>query len=66
MPTKLAELIGENLQDVLGIPDKADQRAEPGTGWTRAELNHAALVQDTVLVVPPYLTASRRIATILP
>jgi hypothetical protein len=38
--TKLAEWIGENLQDVLGFPDKADQRAEPGTGWTPAALNH--------------------------
>jgi hypothetical protein len=28
------------LQDVLGFPDKADQRAEPSTGWTPAELNH--------------------------
>jgi hypothetical protein len=40
LPTKLAEWIGENLQDVLGFPDKADQSAEPGTGWTPAELNH--------------------------
>ena len=40
LPTKLAEWIGENLQDMLGFPDKADQRAEPGTGWTPAELNH--------------------------
>ena len=40
LPTKLAEWIGENLQDRLGFPDKADQRAEPGTGWTPAELNH--------------------------
>jgi hypothetical protein len=32
--------VGENLQDVFGFPDKADQRAEPGTGWTPAELNH--------------------------
>jgi hypothetical protein len=40
LPTKLAEWIGENLQDELGFPDKADQRAEPGTGWTPAELNH--------------------------
>ena len=24
----------------LGFPDKADQRAEPGSGWTPAELNH--------------------------
>ncbi len=40
LPTKLAEWIGENLQDELGFPYKADQRAEPGTGWTPAELNH--------------------------
>jgi hypothetical protein len=40
LPTKLAEWIGENLQDVLGFPDKADQRAEPGSGWTPAELNN--------------------------
>jgi hypothetical protein len=32
LPTKLAEWIGENLQDELGFPDKADQRAEPGSG----------------------------------
>ena len=24
----------------MGFPDKADQRAEPGSGWTPAELNH--------------------------
>ena len=35
LPTKLAEWIGENLQDALGFPDKADQRAEPGSGWTQ-------------------------------
>ncbi len=29
--TQLAEWIGENLQDELGFPDKADQRAAPGT-----------------------------------
>ena len=40
LPTKLAEWIGENLQDEMGFPDKADQRAEPGSGWTPAELNH--------------------------
>jgi hypothetical protein len=42
LPTKLPDWIGENLQDVLGFPDKleADQRAEPGTGGTPAELNH--------------------------
>ena len=40
LPTKLAEWIGENLQDQLDFPDKANQRAAPGTGWTPAELNH--------------------------
>ena len=40
LPTKLAEWIGENLQEQLGFPDKIDQRAEPGSGWTPAELNH--------------------------
>ena len=40
LPTKLAELIGEkNLQNELEFSDKADQRAEPGMGWTPAELN---------------------------
>ncbi len=39
LPTKLAEWIGENLQEELGFPDKADKRAEAGTGWTAAELN---------------------------
>jgi hypothetical protein len=39
--TKLAEwMIGENLQDELGFPDNTDQRAQPGSGWTPAELNH--------------------------
>jgi hypothetical protein len=32
LPTKLAEWIGENLQDDLGFPDKADGS---GTGWTK-------------------------------
>ena len=32
LPTKLAEWIGENLQDKLGFPDKADTRAAAGTG----------------------------------
>ena len=41
LPTKLAEWIGENLQDELGFPDKADQRAEPGSGWTPAELKNS-------------------------
>ena len=40
LPTKLAEWIGENLQEALGFPDKADRRASPGTGWTPDELNH--------------------------
>jgi hypothetical protein len=40
LPTKLAEWIGENLQDEMGFPDKADKKAPPGTGWTPAELNH--------------------------
>ena len=39
LPTKLAEWIGENMQEELGFPDKADKRAEPGTGWTPAKLN---------------------------
>jgi hypothetical protein len=39
LPTKLAEWIGENLQEALGFPDKADRRARPGTGWTHDELN---------------------------
>ena len=40
LPTKLAEWIGENLQEELGFPDKAKKRALPGTGWTPAELNN--------------------------
>ncbi len=28
------------MQDELGFPDKADQRAQPSAGWTPAELNH--------------------------
>jgi hypothetical protein len=41
LPTKLAEWTRENLQEELEFPDKveADKRAEPGTGWTAAELN---------------------------
>ena len=52
LPTKLAEWIGENLQDELGFPDKAYQRAAPGTGWTPAELNHIlhAHVLDGALI----------------
>ena len=30
LPTKLAEWIGENMQDELGFPDKADRRAHIG------------------------------------
>ena len=40
LATKLAEWIGENLQEESGFPHKADKRAEPGTGWTHAEPNH--------------------------
>ena len=32
LPTKLAEWIGENMQDELGFADKSDRRAAPGTG----------------------------------
>jgi hypothetical protein len=33
--TKLAaEWIGENLQEALGFPNKANRRASPGTWWT--------------------------------
>ena len=39
LPIKLAEWIRKNLQEELGFPDKADKRAEPGTGWTAADLN---------------------------
>ena len=38
LPTKLAEWIGENMQDELGFADKADKRAASGAGWTPAEL----------------------------
>ena len=47
LPTKLAEWIGENMQEELGVPDKADKRAEPGTGWTPAELN--SILHDHVV-----------------
>ena len=40
LPTKLAEWIGENLQEPLGFPDKGDVRADSGSEWTAAELNH--------------------------
>jgi hypothetical protein len=46
LPTKLAEWIGENLQDEMGFSDKANQKAPPGTGWTPAELNHILQAQD--------------------
>ncbi len=36
---KLAEWVGENLQEALGFPDKGDVRAGPGLEWTAAELN---------------------------
>ncbi len=39
LPTKLAEWIGENLHDVLGFPEKSDQRAAPVTGCIPAQLN---------------------------
>jgi hypothetical protein len=41
---------GVILQDELGFPDKADQKAKPGSGWTPAELNHILQthVEDTL------------------
>ena len=47
LPTKLAEWIGENMQEELGFADKANKRAQPGTGWTPAELN--SILQDHVV-----------------
>ena len=35
LPTKLSEWIGENMQNVLGFPDKASKRAQLGSGWTQ-------------------------------
>ena len=35
------------MQEELGFPDKADKRAEPGSGWTPAELN--SILQDHVV-----------------
>jgi hypothetical protein len=35
------------MQDELGFADKADKRAQPGTGWTPAELNR--ILQDHVV-----------------
>ena len=51
LPTKLAEWIGENMQDELGFADKADSRAAADTSWTPAELNHIleAHVVDSTL-----------------
>ena len=37
LPTKLAEWIGETLQDQLGFPDRSDHWAAPGSGWTPAQ-----------------------------
>jgi hypothetical protein len=45
--TKMAEWIGENLPDVLGFPNKADKRAQPGSCWTPAELN--SILQDHIV-----------------
>ena len=47
LPTKLAEWIGENMQEELGFPDKADKSAEPSTGWTPAKLN--SILHDHVV-----------------
>ncbi len=44
---KLAEWIGENLQEELGFPDKEDKRAQQDTGWTPAELN--SILHDHVV-----------------
>jgi hypothetical protein len=51
LPNKLAEWIGENMQYELGFPDKADMLAQPGAGWTPAELNNIlrAHVMDNAL-----------------
>jgi hypothetical protein len=35
------------MQEESGFPDKADKRAQPGTGWTPAELNR--ILQDHVV-----------------
>ncbi len=35
------------LPDKAGFPDKADQRAQPGTGWTPAVLN--SILHDHVV-----------------
>jgi hypothetical protein len=53
LPTKLAEWIWESLGE-LGFPDKADKSAQPGTGWTPAELN--SIMHDHVRVVAGELT----------
>jgi hypothetical protein len=49
MLTKLEEWMGENLQEALGFPDKADGRARLGTGWTPDELNHIPSLQEHVV-----------------
>ena len=46
---KLAGRIGENMQEELGFPDKADKRAQLGTGWTPAELNSILRLHDHVV-----------------
>ncbi len=35
------------MQEELGFPDKADKRAQPGSGWTPAELN--SILQEHVV-----------------
>ncbi len=42
LPTKLAEWIGENLQDELGFPDKAN----PRRGWTLMDRHVAHLLMN--------------------
>ncbi len=40
------------MQEELGFPDKADKRAQPGSGWTPAELNrilHEHVVSDELI-----------------
>ena len=53
----LAEWIGKSMQDVLVFPNKADKRAQLGSGWTPAELNSILqnhVVNCTILIVPPF------------
>jgi hypothetical protein len=49
LSTKLAEWIGENLQE-LGFPDKANTWAQPGSGWSLAELKN--IIQHILLMLP--------------